>query len=57
MTRLRRLAVPLLAVVCMGGLPACGKEDVKAKATKAKNAAKKKASHAAEKTKKAANGF
>jgi hypothetical protein len=57
MTRLRRVALPLLAAVCLGGLPACGKDDVKREATKAKNEAKKKAKHAADKTRKATNGY
>ena len=55
MNRLRRVSLPLLATVCLPGLPACGEDDVKREADKAGQEAKKageKAKTKAEKAKK-----
>jgi hypothetical protein len=41
MQRLRRLLLPLLAAVCLGGLPACSDDDAKREAEKAGNKAEK----------------
>ena len=54
MNRLRRLSLPLLATVCLAGLPACGEDDVKREADKTRQEAEKagdKAKTAAEKAK------
>ena len=55
MNRLRRLSLPLLAAVCLAGLPACGEDDVEREAGKAGQEAEKageKAKKKAEKAKK-----
>jgi hypothetical protein len=59
MGRLRRLLLPVLAAVCLAGLPACGEDDVKREAGKAGNKAEKagkKAAREAEKAKKDVDG-
>jgi len=59
MGRFRRLSLPLLAAVCLGGLPACGQSDVEREAGKAGNKAEKagkKAAREAEKAKKDVDG-
>lgn len=53
MNRLRRTALPLLAAVCLAGLPACGSNDVKHQAKKAGHKAQKAGKKAAHKLKKA----
>ena len=50
MNRLRQALLPLLAAVCLAGLPACGEDDVEREA----NQAGKKAEKAAEKAKREA---
>jgi hypothetical protein len=59
MNRLRRLSLPLLAAVCLAGLPACNDDDAKRDAEKAGNKAEKagkKAANEAEKAKKDVDG-
>ena len=59
MNRLRRLSLPLLAAVCLAGLPACSDNDAKSKAEKARNKAQtaaEKAKREAEKAKKDVDG-
>ena len=55
MTRLRRLTLPLIAALLLGGgLPACGEDDVERKANQAEREAKdsaEKAKREAEKAK------
>jgi hypothetical protein len=53
MNRLRHIALPLLAAVCLAGLPACGSNDVKHEAKKAGDKAQKAGKKAAHKLKKA----
>jgi hypothetical protein len=53
MTRLRRLALPLAAAVCLAGLPACGDSDVEREAKKAGNKTEKAAKKAEREAKKA----
>jgi hypothetical protein len=53
MQRLRRLALPLLAAVCLGGLPACNSNDAEKKANEAGNKAEKAADKAKKKAEKA----
>jgi hypothetical protein len=60
MTPLRRLSLPLLAAICLTGLPACGEEDVEREAGKAGQEAEKageKAKREAEKAKKDVDGY
>jgi hypothetical protein len=54
MNRLRQAVLPLLAALCLAGLPACGEDDVKRKANEAGEKAKKEGKAAAEKAKKKA---
>ena len=54
MNRLRQAVLPLLAAVCLAGLPACGEDDVKREATQAGEKAKQKGKEAADKAKKKA---
>ena len=54
MNRLRRLSLPLLATVCLAGLPACGGDDVEREAGKEAEKAGEKAKTAGEKAKTAA---
>lgn len=59
MTRLRRLSLPLLASVCLAGLPACSDDSAKQDAKEAGNKAEKageKAKKEAEKAKKDVDG-
>ena len=59
MNRLRQTCLPLLAAVCLAGLPACGSNDVEREANKAgKKAVKagKKAENKAKKAKKDVDG-
>ena len=59
MNRLRRLSLPLLATVCLAGLPACGEDDVEREAGKAGQEAEKagdKAKKEAEKAKEDVDG-
>jgi len=59
MNRLRRLPLPLLATVCLAGLPACSDDDAKREGEKAGNKAEKagkKAANEAEKAKKDVDG-
>ena len=59
MNRLRHASLPVLAAVCLAGLPACGSDDVKRDANKAGQKAKqagKKAAKKAEKAKKDVDG-
>ena len=59
MTRLRRLSLPLLAAVCLAGLPACSDDSAKREAEKAGNKAESaadKAKRKAEKAKKDVDG-
>jgi hypothetical protein len=59
MNRFRRLSLPLLAAVCLAGLPACSDDDAKRDAEKAGNKAEQKAKEAkkdAEKAKKDVDG-
>jgi hypothetical protein len=53
MNRLRQASLPLLAAVCLAGLPACGSNDVKHEAKKAGHKAEKAGKKAADKAKKA----
>jgi hypothetical protein len=53
MNRLRQASLPLLAAVCLAGLPACGSSDVEREANKAGNKAEKAGKKAANKAKKA----
>jgi hypothetical protein len=60
MTKLRRAVLPLLAAICLAGLPACGQTDAERAAEKAGNKAEKaaqKAKRSGEKLKKAADGY
>jgi hypothetical protein len=57
MTKLRRALLPLLAAICLAGLPACGQTDAERAADKAVNKAKTKAKRSGEKIKKAADGY
>jgi hypothetical protein len=57
MSRLRRLTLPFLAALLLGGLPACGEDDVEREAGKAGQEAKdagNEAEDAAEKAKREA---
>jgi hypothetical protein len=54
MNRLRQAVLPLLAALCLAGLPACGEDDVKREATQAGEKAKQKGKEAADKAKKEA---
>jgi hypothetical protein len=54
MNRLRQALIPLLAALYLGGLPACGEDDVKRKANQAGEKAKKEGKAAADKAKKKA---
>ena len=59
MNRLRQTFLPLLAAVCLAGLPACNDDTVKQDAKKAGNKAEKagkKAANKAEKAKKDVDG-
>ena len=59
MNRLRRLSLPLVAAVCLAGLPACSDDEAKRDAEKAGNKAEKagkKAANKAEKAKKDVDG-
>jgi len=51
MNRLRQALIPLLAALCLTGLPACGEDDVKREANKAAEKAKKEGREAADKAK------
>ena len=59
MNRLRQASLPLLAAVCLAGLPACGEDDVEREANQAGEKAEKageKAKREAEKAKKDVDG-
>jgi hypothetical protein len=53
MNRLRQVSLPVLAAVCLAGLPACGSNDVKSEAKKAGNKAQKAGKKVENKAKKA----
>ena len=53
MNRLRQTLIPLLAALCLAGLPACGSNDVKHEAKKAGHKAQKAGKKAVAKAKKA----
>jgi hypothetical protein len=53
MNRLRHASLPVLAAICLAGLPACGSNDVKRQADKAGQQAKKAGKKAAKKVDKA----
>ena len=53
MNRLRQAFLPLLAAVCLAGLPACNDDDVKQEAKKAGKKAEKAGKKAENKAKKA----
>ena len=53
MNRLRRLSLPLVAAVCLAGLPACSDDEAKRDAEKAGNKAEKAAKEAKKKAEKA----
>jgi hypothetical protein len=60
MTSFRRVSLPLLAAICLAGLPACGEDDVEREAGKAGQEAEKageKAKREAEKAKKDVDGY
>ena len=53
MNRIRQALVPLLAVLCLAGLPACGEDDVKREANQAGEKAKQEGRRAADEAEKA----
>jgi hypothetical protein len=60
MNKLRRAVLPLLAAICLAGLPACGQSDAERAAEKAATKTQKaaeKAKRSGERLKKAANGY
>ena len=53
MNRLRHVSLPLLAAVCLAGLPACGSNDAEREAKQAGNKAQKAGKKAEKSVKKA----